>query len=104
VLFKPPANSGFPWQAHTGVVIGPRPVAFPNRVDLQSPVSLMGTLVAAQRSAGATTASLGSAQIEAYAIISDEPAGERAVLLGKTTADENGQFMLLLPPTTLSEW
>lgn len=104
VIFKPPASSGFPWQARTGVVIGPRPVDFANTVELPSPVSLSGTLVQGPRNVGAAAASLQSAQVEAYAVIPDADTGERAVLLGKTTADENGHFVLLLPPGTVSEW
>jgi hypothetical protein len=103
ILFKPPAGSGFAWQVSTDVVIGPRPTEFGNSVNLLSPVSLMGTLVGGPRSIGAIAAALDSAQIEAYAVVM-APEGERSILLGKAMADQNGHFMLLLPPSTHSGW
>jgi hypothetical protein len=105
VVFKPAADSGFAWQVRNGVDIGALGAKFSTGpLDMLSPVALNGSLVAARRAGTDVAADLDSAQIEAYAVIPDDPDGERAILVGKTTADKNGHFMLLLPPSTHMGW
>jgi len=111
VLIKPPVDSGFPWQVNHDVKIGSgcERVKCAKTIDMSSPVVVMGAL----RYPGAsqdTQATLDGAQIDAFAIISaptmdggDVP-GMRAVAIGKAMSDDQGKFMLLLPPTTQSNW
>ena len=69
---------------------------FPTVIDMNLPVRVQGSLLYAGSSSA--NASLKDAVIAAYAMVRDED-GERAVPIGSATADENGRFTLLLPPS-----
>jgi hypothetical protein len=105
VVIRPPAESGFPWQVRHDVDIGALHGAeFATIIDMLSPIALNGTLVYARGANTATQASLDAASVEAYAVITDSANTERAILIGKATADKSGRFMLLFPPSTHMGW
>ena len=103
VVIRPPADSGFPWQVRHDVDIGARGVQFSSVIDMLSPVALKGTLTA-MKASGTTAVNPGGAQVDAYALIDDTDGSVRGISIGKATADSNGQFMLLLPPSTHRGW
>ncbi|MFI5307146.1 MAG: hypothetical protein ACHQ53_07335 [Polyangiales bacterium] len=103
VVIRPPADSGFPWQVRHDVDIGARGVQFSSVIDMLSPVALKGTLTA-MKASGTSAINPGGAQVDAYALIDDQDGSVRGISIGKATADDNGQFMLLLPPSTHLGW
>ena len=104
-VFKPLADSGFPWQVRTKIMVGlsARESPFNTEVIALSPVVVTGLL----RYAGTGEAAQ-AAEIEAYALIPvdpDNPEGEeRAVPIGKTMGDADGRFTLLLPVSIGDTW
>jgi hypothetical protein len=102
---KGPANSGFSWQVQHDVDVGSRQ-PFRTTVDMSSPVMLTGRLGFANDGDKPQPA-LAGAEVLAFAVIRDKTitpsTGEfaetsvRAVAIGKTMADGDGAFMLLLP-------
>lgn len=103
IVIKPPAGSGFPWQIRYDVEIGDQATTevLPARISMVPPVALEGTL----RSAGSAADSrLDGATIDAYALVSDGLDGRRAINIGKTTANADRHFLLLLPPSTQMHW
>ena len=102
VVVKPPTGSGFSWQVHYDVNIGARGREFRTVIDMVSPVAVSGRL---RYSDSDATTGLENAEVAAFAIIDDEsgdPGTERALPLGKATADADGRFTLLLPPASSS--
>jgi len=110
LVIKPPANSGFSWQVRHDVVVG-AVGEFSDRLEVASPVMLNGQLDYA-KGGDAERAKLVGAEILAYAVIAEKPpeggdvavVSQRAVPIGKATADANGMFVLLLPQAISSEW
>lgn len=110
ILIKPPVDSGFPWQVSNDVNVGlgARKAAglSSGPINMPSPIVVTGALRYPGGSEDAQ-ATLGGAEIDAYAIIDykhDDVVDKRAVAIGKATADDDGKFMLLLPPNTQSSW
>lgn len=97
VTLRPPAGSGYAWYVRRDVTIGSRS-EFPNFIDMSSPLAVDCDI---HYRDGAT---LEGAEITAYAIIVDDQAVERAIPVGKTTADADGHFMLLLPSAIDAGW
>jgi len=114
VLIKPPSGSGFSWQVRRDVTIGTRSGPYPTEISLLSPVTVKGTLnfEAARRGGECDArfecdldATLEGAQIDAFAIVDDEASdGERAIAIGTTTANKDGGFTLLVPPSIRHGW
>ena len=100
VIIKPAPGSGLPWQVRHNVVIG-KADDFATAIDMHLPVAVEGSLV--YRGASTADPSLKDAVVAAYAIIVDG-GSDRAVPIGSTTADQNGRFTLLLPPSIQSGW
>ena len=109
ILIKPPVDSGFPWQVSNDVNVGLGARKAPlssGPINMPSPIVVTGSLRYPGGSDDAQ-ATLGGAEIDAYAIIDykhDNVVDKRAVAIGKATADDEGKFMLLLPPNTQSSW
>jgi hypothetical protein len=108
VVIKPPIDSGFPWQVNNDIKVGlgARKMPLNKTIDMPSPVVVTGTLRYPGANADAQ-ATLQGAEIDAYAIIpiaGDDTGATRAVTIGKTAADDQGKFMLLLPPKTQRDW
>jgi hypothetical protein len=104
VVVKPPTGSGFSWQVRYDVNIGASDVEFATLIDMVSPVTVGGRL---RYDDSDETAILEDAEVTAFAIVADEtgpPGSERALAIGKTTADADGKFMLLLPPSIHQRW
>jgi len=104
VVVKPPAGSGFSWQVRYDVNIGAqRGVEFGTIIDMVSPVTVTGLLRYAD---SADSNGLENAEVTAFAIVEDESpaAAERALPLGSATADADGRFTLLLPPSIHQGW
>ena len=99
VLFKPPSGTGFSWQVRHDVAIGKRDVDFRTVIDMQSPVVVNGKL-----SYRGGQISLQGAEIAAFAVVEDEFDTERAIQVGRATADDSGEFMLLLPASLQKGW
>jgi hypothetical protein len=107
LVIKPPANSGYSWQVRHDVVVG-AVGEFSDRMEVASPVMLNGRLDYAK----VDPAKLAGAEVLAYALIDEKPpeggdvavVSQRAVPIGKATADVEGVFMLLLPQAITSEW
>jgi hypothetical protein len=99
VLVKPPTGAGFSWHVHHDVVIGRRDMDFLTVIDMLSPIIVNGTLLTADPNTG-----LEGAEIAAFAIIDAEFGTERAIPIGRATADERGRFTLLLPPSLNEGW
>jgi hypothetical protein len=104
VIAKPLAESGFPWSVRVdvGVGVGARKAPMTRNFDMLSPVVVNGSLRYLRRSEAAQ-ATLGGAEIEAFALIRAD-SGERAVPIGKAMADADGRFMLLLPRSIEHGW
>jgi hypothetical protein len=102
---KGPASSGFSWQVQHDIDIGSR-IPFKTDVDMSSPVMLTGRLGFANDGDKPQSA-LAGAEVLAFAVIRDKTitpstgefaeTSERAVAIGKTMADSDGAFTLLLP-------
>jgi len=111
LLVKPPATSGFSWQVRHDVVVGGENEDFADRFEVASPVMLSGRLGYATGGAD-LQAKLAGAEVLAYAVINQElgnagdvaVVSQRAIPIGKATADADGTFMLLLPQAITSEW
>jgi hypothetical protein len=103
VTIKPPAASGFSWQVRHDVVIGPRSLDFATVIDMASPVVVQGSLEYSGLDDEAQ-ATLSQAEVTAYALIEGARGEQRAVALGRTTADRGGRFTLLLPPGLHTGW
>jgi hypothetical protein len=99
VTIKPPSGSGYSWYVRRDVEIGSNG-KFTNDVDMSSPVAIDCSMAYLDARDG----SVAGAEITAYAVITDDELGERAIAVGKAVADESGQFMLLLPPSVLAGW
>jgi hypothetical protein len=99
VLFKPPSGTGFSWQVRYDVAIGRRDAEFRTVIDMHSPVVVNGTLAYRR---GDTN--LQGAEVAAFAIVEDEFDTERAIPIGRATADASGRFMLLLPSALQKGW
>lgn len=99
VTIKPPSGSGYAWYVRRDVEIGSNG-KFTNDIDMSSPVAIDGSIGYLDSDEG----SVAGAEITAYAVIDDDKLGERAIAVGKATADESGQFMLLIPPGVLAGW
>jgi hypothetical protein len=101
VTIKPPSGSGYAWYVRRDVTIGSNS-AFTNDIEMSSPVAIECS-IEYDRNAGAGDAVVG-AEITAYAVVVDDENVERAIAVGKATADESGSFMLLLPPAIHAGW
>lgn len=101
VVVKPPAGSGFPWQVRHDVDIAARAVPFATIIDMLSPVAVDGRLRYLDGSGR-----FEGAEVVAFAIVADArvPGAERALPIGKATADRDGRFRLLLPPSIHKGW
>ena len=105
IVIKPPVDSGFPWQVYDDIAVGlgARKAPISTVIDMPSPVIVNGTLQVKGGSASSQP-SLAGADIDAYAIIDYDMDGKRAVSIGKSVSDDDGHFMLLLPPSTQAHW
>lgn len=103
VVVKAPAGSGYPWVIRHDVGIGARGVEFPTVIDMLAPITLQGSL-GYQGDEGDLADAFADAEVSAFAILDEGLPTARAVPIGKTTADPNGRFMLLLPPSLESGW
>jgi hypothetical protein len=106
VVIKPLAESGFPWQVRPEVKVGLGARNLPSigtTIDMRSPLVVTGSLRYKNASEGAQ-ATLGGAEVEAYALIDDGERGKRALPVGKAIADEDGHFRLLLPLSIDGTW
>lgn len=103
VLVKPPAGSGYPWRVLYDVAIGAREIDFASVIEVGSPVRIEGDLAYTDESSAAT-ATLEGAEVKAFAVVEDPFDTERAVPIGKTVADGDGKFTLLLSASTRSGW
>ncbi|MDH5676480.1 MAG: carboxypeptidase-like regulatory domain-containing protein [Myxococcales bacterium] len=101
VTIKPPEGSGFAWRLQHDVHIGARATEFMTRIDLVSPLSLRGHVRYPEPLLQET---LAGALLRAYVVIQHPDGRERAIPIGKTTADEEGAFLLLLPPAVRAGW
>jgi hypothetical protein len=97
VTIKPPPGSGYAWYVRRDVTIG-RNEPFVNDIDMSSPVAVDCELNPAN---GET---LTGTEVTAYSVVVGDDMVERAVAIGKAVADENGRFMLLLPPMVYEGW
>jgi hypothetical protein len=100
VTIKPPSGSGYAWYVRRDVEIGSNG-EFRNDIEMGSPVAIDCKIRYEGQQDGD---SMAGAQITAYAVIADDELGERAIPIGKADADDDGQFMLLLPPKVLAGW
>ena len=103
VIVKAPSGSGYPWLVRHDVGIGARGVEFPTVIDMLAPITLQGTL-GYQGDEGDLADAFADAEVSAFAILDEGKATARAVPIGKTTADSQGRFMLLLPPSLQRGW
>jgi hypothetical protein len=103
VVVKAPAGSGYPWVIRHDVGIGARGVEFPTVIDMLAPITLQGSL-GYQGDEEDLADVFADAEISAFAILDEGLPTARAVPIGKTTADPQGRFMLLLPPSLKSGW
>lgn len=105
VTIKPPAESGFAWLVVRDVRIANRSAEFSTTFTMGAPVSVVGSL-RFDDAEEAAQASLAGAVLRAYSVIQEDPdlGGQRAVQIGQATADESGQFMLLLSPSQRDGW
>lgn len=99
VTIKPPSGTGYAWYVRRDVKIGSNG-EFTNDIEMSSPVAIDSKI----SYDAPEPDSVAGAQITAYAVIDDHELGERAIAIGKAVADDNGQFMLLLPPKVLYGW
>jgi hypothetical protein len=98
VTFKPPPGSGYAWYVLRDVTIGSQ-MRFTNTIDMSSPVAIDYSI-----SYSSGNASLAGAEITAYAVVNDATRVDRAIPIGKAVADEDGNFMLLLPSEVPDGW
>jgi hypothetical protein len=104
IVIKPPASSGFPWQIRHDMEILQAETGddeFPTTIEMVSPVSLEGML---RYSGKPQDARVDGAAVEVYALVPDGADGRRAISIGKATADADGNFTILLPPSTKKNW
>lgn len=101
MVIKPPPESGFGWQLLHDVGIGTKQKRLPpSSIRLDAPVPLTGTLLSGALDEGETSMRLAGAEITAYVVLSDRKnESPRAVAVGATVADEEGDFTLLLSPS-----
>lgn len=100
VLIKPPAESGFAWHVLRDVNVGARTeTPFDREIVLAAPVVLRGIL---RTPSG--EAAMASATLRAYTTTTTAERGERAIPIGTATADENGEFELLVPASIDRGW
>ena len=105
VTIKPAEGSGYAWIISRDVRIANRSEEFVQTFTLDVPVSVTGTLTY-KNGKSADNASLAGALIQAYRVVqdADRPDLRRTIALSQTTADEDGNFTLLLPPTIRDGW
>jgi hypothetical protein len=102
VTVKPPPGSGYAWQVRHDVDVARRDFEFGTVIDMTSPVMLDGSLAYADDSA---PESLQGAEIRAYAVLpANAESDERALAIGRATADDQGRFTLLLPARVRDGW
>jgi hypothetical protein len=105
VIAKPPSGSGYAWRIMQDVDIGSRNREFFRRIDIESPVPLSGSLrFADSKYADTTPADLAGATIRAFVIVDDVADDTRPIYIGRTTADDEGNFTVLLSPEVDSGW
>jgi hypothetical protein len=105
VIAKPPSESGFAWQVLSDVDIGSRNREFYRTIDIEVPVPLSGTLrYAGQKKGAETSTGLAGATIRAFAVVDDVADHKRTISVGRATADEEGNFVILLSPKVRSGW
>jgi hypothetical protein len=93
LLVKPPAASGFAWIIEPDVSIGADAAMLSHDFEFQAPVPLSGGVRYVEDGLP-----IGNADVQAFAIVPDERRGMRAVPVGRTTTDSEGNYVLLLPP------
>lgn len=98
VTVKPPVASGLSWLIVHDVLIADRSATFSSELTATIPVPIEGNL---EYTSGEGSASLAGAQLRAFTLVG-EGDGMRTIEIGQATADEDGHFSLLAPPTTWS--
>ena len=102
LIAKPPEGTGFAWQVLKDVKIGNRDSSFRRSLELSAPVPVEGSIrIAAVDATAETATGPAGAEIRAFAVIDDIDdfeGGKRSVAIGRTKADEEGRFLLLLSP------
>lgn len=93
VVATPPADSGYPNLYFANRQFDPDKMSYLNRqgLSLPLPVVMSGTL----QKAGEI---LSNAEVRAYGIVRDLRGFDRAVLLYTSVTDDEGRYLLLLPP------
>jgi hypothetical protein len=103
VIVKAPSGSGYPWLVRYDVGIGARGVEFPSVIDMLAPITLQGSLAYPGDDTDIEDA-FADAEVTAFAVLDAGTPDARAVPIGKTVADAEGRFMLLLPPSLQRGW
>jgi hypothetical protein len=103
VIVKPPSGSGYPWLVRHDVGIGARGVEFPTVIDMLAPITLQGSL-GYQGDEDDLMDAFADAEVRAFAVLDQGKETARAVPIAKTTADPQGRFRLLLPPSLQRGW
>ncbi len=93
IVAAPPAGSGYPTLLFANRQFDPDKMSFLDRqgLALPPPVVVAGTLLQAGEI-------LADAEVRAYGIVRDLRGFDRAVLLYSASTDEEGRYVLLLPP------
>lgn len=95
LVIEPPADSGFAWSGSLNRIFDLRETGGALRpISASSPVYVAGQV----QQAGSKRA-LAGARIEAYALVSSLSGGQRAVRIGQTSSDAEGNYRLALPAT-----
>lgn len=92
LVIKPPSGSGFPWIVSPEFVIGEGERVLSGAFEFAAPVPLHGTV---ESMPGVPVVGV---ELRAYAIVDAPEGGSRAIQIGTATSDEEGEYMLLLPP------
>lgn len=91
VIVEPPSGTNWPWAIQRDVAIGGSESPLTNVVELSAPVPLSG------RAVHADGTFVAGGELRAYAIVSEAEGSTRAVQIGRTHIDAEGNFTLLLP-------